>query len=261
MLIKSFCGRSDSALPNIQMQVQIRMKYTGRITVTLCILFAFFFEIIHYFLLEGRLYHPIILIAVIPFTYLGWWLGEQYDAVKYASIHDALTDSFNRRHLYHVFPSLAKKMRRKKRQLECYVIDINEFKIINDEAGHAAGDVILRNIAAILRQLSGKGDLVARWGGDEFLWIRRVSEKSGSESVEGKLTEQLEQLSMKVKKNITVSMGKSVFPDDGQTLEDLVYVADQNMYRSKQKAKGRNAIDLYAIKSRNMKRISSMGQE
>lgn len=238
------------------------MKYTGRITAVLCILFAFFFEIIHYFLVEGRLYNAIVLIAVIPFAYLGWWLGEQYDIVRYASNHDALTDSFNRRHVIGAFPALARKMRRKKRRIECYVIDINHFKDINDEAGHSAGDVILRNIAGILRQLSGKGDVVARWGGDEFVWIRpEPARAAGSAGVEGRLTEQLEQLSMKVKKTITVSVGRSVFPDDGTTLEELVHAADQDMYRNKQKAKGRNTIDLYAIRSRNMKRLSSIGQE
>jgi len=238
------------------------MKYTGRFTAAFCILFAFFFEIIHYVLVEGRLFSPIALIAVIPFAYLGWWLGEQYDIVRYNSIHDALTDAYNRRHVSDAFPALARRMRRKKGNIECYVIDINDFKEINDEAGHSAGDVILRNIAAILRQMAGRKDLVARWGGDEFVWIRPVPKGGvGSAGLESRIAEEMERLSMKVKKNLTVSVGRSMFPEDGKTLEELVHAADQDMYRNKQKAKGRPSLDLYAIRSRNRKRLSSMGQE
>lgn len=212
------------------------MKYTGRIVVTAAILFALSFEMLVHLLMEGRLYSTISLLAFVPFAYLGWWLGEQYDAAQYAAVRDSLTNLYNRRQIYVQFPKLAAKALRKKAKLDCWVIDVNDFKSINDTSGHQAGDVVLVHIARALQRMAGPHDLVARWGGDEFVLISPFSDKSSRASV-ARLDDLMIELSIKLKKNITVTVGRAVFPDDASTIDELIRAADRNLYCSKMERK------------------------
>lgn len=210
------------------------MRYVGRITVTILMVFAFLFEIVQFYLLEGFLYNKITLIALLPFSYLGWWLGEQYDLVKHASQHDALTGAYNRRFITEQFARISRRLARKKEKLALFVIDVNDFKLINDTYGHPAGDVVLKNIANTLLYIKKGKCKVVRWGGDEFLALVPVK-KSQLSSVRCPVIDELmEELSLKLKRNIRVSSGRAVYPDDGSTLEALIAHADAQMYEVKE---------------------------
>lgn len=212
------------------------MKYTGRVSLTIIIVFAFLFEFGHYFLVEGQLYNPISLVALVPFIYLGWWLGEQYDNLKYISVRDELTNLHNRRQLYYIFPKLKQKADRKGYKLECCLIDVNHFKYLNDTYGHNAGDVVLKNIANTLARIGTRRDVIVRWGGDEFVLLRLIDERKPMSPV-GKINEWMNELSMKMKKNISVSIGISIYPDEATDLEELIRLADKDMYSQKQHVK------------------------
>lgn len=208
------------------------MKYTGRILLPLILVFAFLFDMIQHFIMEARLYNPVSLIAIIPFAILGWWLGEQYDHTKYASERDSLTSTYNRRFLFDAFPKLSARAIRKKAKLECCVIDVNEFKSINDTSGHVAGDVVLRNIANTIQRVASKNSVLVRWGGDEFVLLSMVEAEDQRFEIR-ELEQRLEELSYKMKQNITVSVGTAMYPDEAVELEELIHKADQNMYLSK----------------------------
>lgn len=215
------------------------MKYTGRIVGMLVIMCAFSFEFIHYYIMEGRFYNLISWIALVPFSYLGWWLGEQYDEVKHASVQDTLTHVYNRRYLYDRFPKLAARARRGKYKLECCVIDINNFKSINDTYGHHAGDVVLRNIARALQSLTKDGDIIVRWGGDEFVILAKY--RHDRERIQAvKVDELMADLSARMKQNITVSFGRAVYTREIDDLGDLVRMADQIMYEQKSSCPARS---------------------
>jgi diguanylate cyclase (GGDEF)-like protein len=94
------------------------------------------------------------------------------------------------------------------------VIDCNNFKEINDTFGHQKGDYVLSTIAETLTNTTRKSDIVARWGGDEFLVIGHYKDKTGLQTLLKRLNNDLENLSKLANIDVGVSIGSSIFPDD-----------------------------------------------
>lgn len=120
------------------------------------------------------------------------------------------------------------------------LLDLDEFKVINDCLGHSAGDQVLQEVSRRLRDCLRAGDTVARLGGDEFVLI--VPLKSGGEScaeVAGRLVQALQNNVLVDGREVTVrpSIGISLYPQDGQTPEALLQAADTAMYAAKQAGK------------------------
>jgi diguanylate cyclase (GGDEF)-like protein len=128
------------------------------------------------------------------------------------------------------------------------MIDLDHFKTINDSAGHAAGDVVLRQVRDLLKSVSRTSDIIVRWGGDEFLLVAR--DPSGSD-----LAELAERIRAAVAQHVfeigegrmvrtTCSIGFASYPFfreqlDALSWEQVVSVADRALYVAK--ANGRNA--------------------
>ncbi len=121
-------------------------------------------------------------------------------------------------------------------------IDLDHFKRVNDGCGHATGDELLALIAQRLRAAVKEGDLVARLGGDEFaIVLRNASDAAAAGAVAGRIAESLH-LPVSAggaDHQISVSIGVTLFPGDGASLEDLVRNADDAMYRAKDLGRGR----------------------
>ncbi|MGH8227035.1 MAG: putative bifunctional diguanylate cyclase/phosphodiesterase [Steroidobacteraceae bacterium] len=121
-------------------------------------------------------------------------------------------------------------------------IDLDHFKRVNDGFGHGVGDQLLAVVAQRLKACVKDGDLVARLGGDEFsIVLRDVSDAAAARRVAERVAETL-QLPARIgdgDHRISASIGVTLFPDDGATLEDLVRNADTAMYRAKDLGRGR----------------------
>ncbi len=117
------------------------------------------------------------------------------------------------------------------------VIDCNNFKEINDTFGHQKGDYVLSTIAETLTNTTRKSDIVARWGGDEFLVIGHYKNETGLQTLLKRLNNDLENLSEQVSIDVGVSIGSAIFPDDSQDLDELIKTADHNMYEYKEQRK------------------------
>jgi diguanylate cyclase (GGDEF)-like protein len=121
-------------------------------------------------------------------------------------------------------------------------IDLDHFKRVNDTVGHAAGDQLLIIVAQRLRSCVKDGDTVARLGGDEFTVIlRNVSDPDAARAVADRIIESL-QLPVNIGGKdhyVAASIGITLFPDDGQTIEELMRNADTAMYRAKELGRGR----------------------
>jgi diguanylate cyclase (GGDEF)-like protein len=121
------------------------------------------------------------------------------------------------------------------------LLDLDDFKIINDEYGHLAGDRALQEVARVLRQLTRPYDTCIRYGGDEFVVL--LSSCGGQEADERRrqLQEAVAALSLRAEDgreiSLRVSAGASVFPEDGDTYERLLARADRRMYRNKAESK------------------------
>ena len=121
-------------------------------------------------------------------------------------------------------------------------IDLDHFKRVNDTVGHAAGDQLLIIVAQRLRSCVKDGDTVARLGGDEFTVIlRNVADPDAARAVADRIIESL-QLPVNIGGKdhyVAASIGITLFPDDGQTIEELMRNADTAMYRAKELGRGR----------------------
>ena len=165
---------------------------------------------------------------------LAWWFGKQYDIARFYSEKDALTGVYNRRFVDTYFEKHAHQM------FVLLLLDVNDFKLINDHYGHEAGDRFLQTIADELAKCVGPKDLVARWGGDEFLILIQTTGQAHQEKA---LTETINRIQQNLKNTspenleITTSIGSAHYPKQGTTLDQLLRIADKQMYHNKSRRK------------------------
>jgi len=164
------------------------------------------------------------------------------EEVRLLAHYDTLTQLPNRRLLDELLRRALSDAAAQNRLVGLLFIDIDRFKRFNDRLGHAAGDRVLREVAARAARVLREGDLVARLGGDEFVVIMPgLSNPAVAELVVqrlmaeiGKPLEGIEGPDL----TVTVSIGKSFFPTDGVTSEALLGKADSAMYRAKETSRG-----------------------
>lgn len=112
--------------------------------------------------------------------------------------------------------------------------DLNEFKQINDEYGHAIGDSVLTEVATRLGSFFRTGDTVARFGGDEFVVIiEHLDNDTQLEELAKSLAKKIAEPINKLNLNISASIGIATFPQDGLTKDQLLTIADHKMYHQK----------------------------
>lgn len=170
----------------------------------------------------------------------------QEERLRHQASHDQLTGLANRALLEDRLAQAMRRARRRHRQVAVLFIDLDNFKLVNDTLGHAAGDQLLTAVAERLTTTVRREDTVARQGGDEFVvLLEDVRDVRDAALVAGKLSEGLS-LPMHLHGEelvITPSIGISVFPEDGTTPEALLMHADAAMFRAKQE--GRNTCRFY----------------
>jgi diguanylate cyclase (GGDEF)-like protein len=120
-------------------------------------------------------------------------------------------------------------------------VDLDRFKQINDQFGHRAGDYVLQSTAQRISETVREIDTVGRWGGDEFVVFMENVERSKIPELCEKIRQAVEQPTPYANQQLTVgaSIGYALAPDDGNSLDDLLRVADQRMYANKA---SRNAV-------------------
>ena len=163
------------------------------------------------------------------------------DWVNYIAFHDDLTSLPNRLMLNQRLEQALSRHRRARAQLAILFVDLNRFKVINDSLGREIGDILLCQVADRLRTQSRDGDTVARVGGDKFAMLTANHENLMDISTcVQRLAENLSAPYELGRKDchVTLSIGISVFPTDGNDSQALLKAADVAMYRAK--ATGRN---------------------
>ena len=161
--------------------------------------------------------------------------------ITYLAHHDPLTGVANRTVFTRELERAAGGLERDGHRFGVVLIDLDDFKAVNDTQGHAAGDELLREVTGRLKKLSGKTDVIARLGGDEFA-ILMPSVKS-SMDVEGLALRILRDIASirrvdGVELSVGASIGAAIAPDDALDTDDLLKCADLALYRAKQSGKG-----------------------
>ena len=166
-------------------------------------------------------------------------LEDQIEHNKHLALHDPLTGLPNRRLFEDRMASAVERSRRTGTEMALLVIDLNDFKQVNDTMGHHVGDLVLQRVASTFAERVRRSDTVSRTGGDEFSVIlgeptnRDAAELVG-ESLKELLSEPLDIEGQKV--SVGASIGIAVFPEDATDTESLCIAADMQMYGAKRRS-------------------------
>jgi diguanylate cyclase (GGDEF)-like protein len=164
-------------------------------------------------------------------------LAFKEEQLREQSIQDYLTRLFNRRYLEE---SLKRKIQRAElaqSSIGVIMLDIDNFKPINDTRGHAVGDIVLQEIGKFLSGQVRQSDIACRYGGDEFVVILPETSKEIAKERADQLRNEVKSLVIQyndqILGTITLSLGVAVFPDDGSDGEELLKSADAALYEAK----------------------------
>ena len=162
------------------------------------------------------------------------------------ALQDALTGLYNRRHMDERLASELAASQRHARPLSLLMIDIDHFKRVNDDHGHVAGDEALKMVAFVLRGAVRKEDVIARFGGEEFVVIARETLLDGARALAERIRKAVEksrfgwqerELGVTVSVGVTSAAPEQVVP--GRTDRDLLAAADRALYAAKQQGRNR----------------------
>src|ERR1700723_1410614 len=168
------------------------------------------------------------------------------ERVKQLAYLDGLTGIFNRRFFELRILEEIERSRRYGTGMAVIMVDIDQFKRLNDEFGHLLGDEVLRQVSSLFHQQLRKIDVVCRYGGEEFGIVLTQTNASHAVSVAEKLRKMVEHWQFPgVPQTVTISAGVAAFPDHGTTRDELVRAADNGLYAAKQA--GRNRIALATL--------------
>lgn len=196
------------------------------------------------FLLEEKITSYVI-IQVIFLWVFAFFIGIISGKIsKYnidMAIYDHLTMLYNRQYFYGQLEYYLLQSKNSGFPLCLVIMDVNDFKQINDQKGHLEGDRILAELGNLLKETIQKGEIAARYGGDEFVLLLPNTGKDKAEDFCSRMEECILKSSAV---EITVSIGYAISPNDGENEEELFHVADMAMYRSKTKQKEKKHITI-----------------
>jgi diguanylate cyclase (GGDEF)-like protein len=177
-------------------------------------------------------------------TAAAWSNAQMYGELERRALTDALTGLFNIRWWRDMGPRVMSQSLRTGAGVGILLMDLDHFKEINDTAGHAAGDSVLRSVARAVRRVVRDSDYAVRYGGEEFLIVLTNSTAEGAMRVAQALQVAMTELRAPTSelKRVTASIGVAVFPDHGQEMDDVVAAADHAMYQAKRDGRDRIAI-------------------
>lgn len=165
-----------------------------------------------------------------------------------SSTRDALTRVYNRKYLSERLTAEVAYSRRQRVKLAVLLLDIDSFKALNDTYGHLAGDMVLRLVSAAMQRLIRVEDLLARWGGEEFVILARSTGKTDAVHLAERIREAVAEVDIPIADEpvrVTLSVGvaslQDVAPDGGPT--ELLALADARMYAAKAAGKNRVCAD------------------
>jgi len=171
-------------------------------------------------------------------------LAQEREYYEHLSNIDGLTELYNHRYFHQILLTEIEREKRYRRPLSLMIIDVDNFKDCNDSYGHLVGDVVLKQIGALIKKSTRGCDFVARYGGEEFSVILPETSKQEAAVVAERIRSSIEEFSFsscvgKHMGRLTVTIGLASLPEDAQDKTGLIEMADKGMYRGKESGKNR----------------------
>lgn len=165
---------------------------------------------------------------------------KQNKLYKKLSQIDTLSGLFNRRFLINRIEEEISKYKRDKTPFSILLIDIDYFKAVNDEYGHAKGDLVIKKISHLMTKYTRNTDICVRWGGEEFIILATNTSLAGAVKLAEIFREVIEKNDFGIKLPLTICTGVSTYIQ-GQEQELILKIADERLYTAKNK--GRNRVE------------------
>ncbi len=176
---------------------------------------------------------------------LAWTLARMltrlHRRVAEQAVTDPLTGLSNRRQLAETLEREVARSRRFGHPISLIILDVDDFKQINDREGHLQGDIVLETVADVLREGTRSIDVPARYGGDELAVILVETDREGALIVGERLGDRMREIQVPLRDGgsmgVTISLGVATIPDSASTLDSLVDAADRALLRAKRAGK------------------------
>lgn len=172
------------------------------------------------------------------------------------SVTDGLTGLYNQMHFFHLLERETRSSQRHDTSFSLIIFDVDHFKNFNDQHGHLRGSETLRAVADIMRRKFRASDLLAKYGGDEFVIILPQTDKVGAYLAAERLREGIERQSFpgaetQPQKKLTISIGLAAFPEHGAGANEILNRADKALYFAKESGRNRTVIYHEQIEQEN----------
>jgi diguanylate cyclase (GGDEF)-like protein len=181
-----------------------------------------------------------------------------WERIERSAVTDHLTGAFNRLYFDARLGREIRRARRFGQHLSLLLLDLDDFKSVNDQRGHQAGDAVLKEVGRLIVGRIRDIDICARYGGEEFAVILPETPRNGAFVVAERVRREVERhfrrrgISDRALR-ITISGGLACYPDDAADAEALISKADQALYRAKRS--GKNVIEVYYHEKRRSERV------
>jgi diguanylate cyclase (GGDEF)-like protein len=165
------------------------------------------------------------------------------ETLRNQSTRDPLTGLFNRRYCEETLTRELARAQRETAPLSVLMLDVDHFKKVNDTYGHETGDVVLKEIAAVLQKQTRRSDVAGRLGGEELLVLMPNADRDCATKKAEALRASVAELAIRAHgrpiERVTVSIGVATFPEHGKSADELTRAADAALYRAKHEGRDR----------------------
>lgn len=188
-----------------------------------------------------------LLIVVLTSYIINRWRARE-ERIRQLSNHDDLTGLANRRHLGRMLLTEFERARRYGRHLSCAIVDLHHFRTVKDTHGHQVGDRLLEATARLVAQMTRRSDVIARYGGDEFMLVLPETPTEGAREFAERCRKTIEASSIEcggliVRATASVGIGTIDHPDV-HCVDDLIRITDKALYAAKEQ--GRNRVLIWS---------------
>jgi two-component system cell cycle response regulator len=186
--------------------------------------------------------------TVIAFGLFGYALGRRNENLSNLSITDGLTRIYNHRFLHEQLAHEIQRSDRYHTQLTCLMLDIDDFKKVNDQHGHPFGDEVLATTAKLIREAVRQIDLVGRYGGEEFLVIMPQTSSKAALPIAERILKAIQSYPFSAPEGVvqvTLSIGLATYPSPDlgvKSKNGLLSAADQALYKAKRTGKNQTVV-------------------
>jgi two-component system, cell cycle response regulator len=177
-----------------------------------------------------------------------------FNMIKQYAVIDGLSGVFNRNYFELVLKKELKRAMRYNKVFTLVILDIDNFKRVNDLNGHLFGDTVIKNLAILLKDACREEDIICRYGGDEFIFFLPETPSVGALNFGERIRAMIKADRFFKSHDITVSGGISEYPHDGSSIMDLMKSADDALYKSK--ADGKDRIEIFKNNRRKYPRYA-----